>query len=123
MGHFAFHVRKLPDPTAYIQIGADRFRGGTLYKAALVGAQGIKAAIDDGILDIDFRVTGFESVFFDNMGNAVPMTSNGALFSDRQRDALRKLARGRRFYISHITAVGPDGITRRLPASMEVIVK
>lgn len=123
VGHFAFHVRKLPDPTAYIQIGADRFRGGTLYKAALVGAQGIKAAIDDGILDIDFRVTGFESVFFDNMGNAVPMTSNGALFSDRQRDALRKLARGRRFYISHITAVGPDGITRRLPASMEVIVK
>ena len=123
VGRFTFHVRKLPDPTAYIQIGTDRFRGGALYKGALVGAQGIKAAIDDGILDIDFRVTGFESVFFDNMGNAVPMTSNGALFSDRQRDALRRLARGRRFYISHITAVGPDGITRRLPASMEVIVK
>ena len=54
-----------------------------------------------GILDIQFRVTGFETVFFDNMGNAVPMASNGAHFSDRQRDTFRKLSRNKRFYILH----------------------
>ena len=65
----------------------------------------------------------FETVFFDNMGNAVPMASNGAHFSDRQRDTFRKLSRNKRFYISRVTAVGPDGITRKLPGSMEIIVK
>lgn len=123
MGRFVFHVRKLPDPTAYIQIGTDRFRSGGLSKASLMGADGIKAAIDDGILDIQFRVTGFETVFFDNMGNAVPMSSSGASFTQRQRDTFRKLSRNKRFYISRVTAVGPDGISRRLPGSMEVIVK
>ena len=123
MGKFTFHVRKLPDPAAYIQIGTDRFREGGLAKASLMGASGIKAAIDDGILDIQFKVVSFETVFFDNMGNAVPMASNGANFSDRQRDTFRKLSRNKRFYISRVTAVGPDGITRKLPGSMEVIVK
>jgi len=123
MGNFTFHVRKLPDPTAYIQLGTDRFKGGGMPKASLMGASGIKAAIDDGLLDIAFRVVSFETVFFDNMGNAVPMASDGASFSSRQKEAFRKLSRNRRFYISRVTAVGPDGITRKLPASMEVIVK
>ena len=123
MGKFTFHVRKLPDPAAYMSVGTDRFRGGSIAKASLMGTQGIKAAIDDGILDIEFKVVGFETVFFDNMGNAVPMASSGANFSERQRDTFRKLSRGKRFYISRITAVGPDGITRKLNGSMEVIVK
>lgn len=123
IGKFAFHVRKLPDPTAYIALGTDRFKGGGLLKAALMNATGIQAAIDDGLLDIQFRVVNFETVFFDNMGNAVPMASNGAHFSDKQREAFRRLSRNKRFYISHITAVGPDGLTRKLPASMEIIIK
>ncbi len=123
MGQFTFHVRKLPDPTAYIQVGDNRFRGGGLAKGSLLGATGIRAAIDDGLLDIEFKVTGFEAVFFDNMGNAVPIISNGASFSPRQQDTFRKLSRSKRFYISKIQAIGPDGIQRQLPASMEVIIK
>ena len=120
---FVFHVRKLLDPTAYIAMGTDRFRGGGLAKANLMGATGIHAAIDDGLLDIPFKVVGFETVFFDNMGNAIPLASAGASFSARQREEFRKLYRNRRFYISHIRAVGPDGIMRTLPSAMEVIVK
>lgn len=123
MGQFTFHVRKLPDPTAYIQMGTNRFRGGNIAKGDLLSAKGIRAAIDDGLLDIEFKVTGFEAVFFDNMGNAVPMVSEGASFSGRQIDAFRKLSRSKRFYISRIHAVGPDGISRQLPASMELIIK
>ena len=120
---FVFHVRKLPDPTAYLAMGTDRFKGGALSKGALMGATTIHAAIDDGLLDIPFKVLGFETVFFDNMGNAIPLASAGSNFSERQREEFRKLSRNRRFYISHIKAVGPDGITRKLPAAMEVIVK
>ena len=120
---FVFHVRKLPDAPAYIGLGTNRFRGGGPSKASLMQANGIKAAIDDGLLDIEFKVLSFETVFFDNMGNAVPMASAGSMFSERQRDAFRKLSRNKRFYISRVKAVGPDGITRNLPASMEIIVK
>ena len=123
MPPFVFHVRKLPDPTAYISMGTSRFRGGGMAKASLMGATGIHAAIDDGLLDIPFKVLGFETVFFDNMGNAIPLASNGANFSDRQREEFRRLSRNRRFYISRIKAVGPDGITRTLNTAMEVIVK
>ena len=123
VGKYTFHVRKLPDPIAYIALGTDRFKGGALPKGSLLAANGINAAIDDGLLDIKFNVTAFETVFFDNMGNAVPMASDGAHFSARQREEFRKLSRNKRFYISRITAVGPDGISRKLSASMEVIVR
>ena len=123
MGQFVFKVRKLPDPIAYIPMGDDRFKGGSLTKQALMSAQGIKAAIDDGLLDIQFRVVSFETVFFDNMGNAVPMTSDGANFSARQKEQFRRLTSRRRFYISRVTAVGPDGLTRQLPSATEVQLK
>lgn len=128
MGQFKFRVRKLPDPTPYIAMNDEqgnpsRYKGGALSKATLMSSEGIGAAIDDGILDIGFRVLGFETVFFDNMGNAVPMVSAGNKFSARQRETFRRLTRNKRFYISRITAVGPDGIQRKLSASMEVIVR
>ncbi len=127
MGTYTFRVRRLPDPTPYIVVqadgGADRFKGGGLSKAQLTAADGIGAAIDDGILDVPFHVQSFETVFFDNMGNAVPMVSDGSRFSARQKETFRKLQRNRRFYISRVTATGPDGSSRKLNASMEVIVK
>ena len=123
VGDFTFHVRKLPDPMAYLVVGDDRFRGGGLSKASLMGIGQVHAAIDDGLLDIPFKVTGFETVFFDNMGNAVPIASNGASFSERQKETFRKLSRNRRFYIRGVKAVGPDGIARTLSYPMEVIIK
>ena len=128
MGTFSFRVRKLPDPTPYIDIKDDagnpeRFKGGNMYKATLVGAETIGAAIDDGILNISFRVLSFQTVFFDNMGNAKPLSSDGASFSAAQKEQFRKLSRGRRFYISSVTAIGPDGIERTLPAAMDIKVQ
>lgn len=123
MPPFVFHVRKLPDPTAYLSIGTNRFKGGGLPKASLMGLSTVSAAIDDGLLDIPFKVLGFETVFFDNMGNAVPIASNGASFSERQKEQFRHLSRNKRFYIRGVKAVGPDGITRTLSYPLEVIVK
>lgn len=128
MGKFTFHVRKLPDPTPFISYNDDkgtpvRYKGGTpLSKGMLIGAKGLSAAIDDGLLDITFRVTSFQTTFFDNMGNAVPEVSKSGEFTDRQRAMFRQLSRGKRFYISQVHAIGPDGIERTLPSAMEVIV-
>ena len=94
-----------------------------MYKASIIAAEKIGAAIDDGILDIGFRVVSFETVFFDNMGNAKPINSDGSSFSAAQKDQIRKLSRGRRFYISRVVAVGPDGIERTLNAAMEIKIQ
>ena len=122
MGTYTFKVRKLPDPTAYIALGNDRFKGGRLAKGSVIGAAGIGAAIDDGLLDIPFRVLSFESVFFDRMGNARPENSDGANFTENQRNLMRSLRRGQRFYVSRVVVMGPDGLRRTLPQPVEIIV-
>ena len=123
MGAFTFHVRKLPDPTPYIKVGDNRFKGGNMSKGDLMSVSTLRAAIDDGLLDIEFKVTSFVAVFFDNMGNRVPIVSNGAQFSPRQMELFRKLSRSKSFFITQVHAVGPDGIARTLPGGMEVVVK
>jgi hypothetical protein len=67
-------------------------------------------------------VKGFETVFFDNLGNAVPEVSNGSGFTDRQKNMMRGLSRGKRFFITKIRAQGPDGLERTLNGALEVIV-
>ena len=122
-----FKVRALPDPMPYIAYddanGVEKKYKGRegLQKALLLKADGIKAAIDDDFLNVAFRVLAFEMVFFDSMGNAIPELSEGSSFSQRQKDAMRRLTRGRRFYISKVRAVGPDGVERIL-SPLEVIV-
>jgi hypothetical protein len=88
-----------------------------------MGTEGIGAAIDDGLLNITFRVLGFQTVFYDAMGNAVPYKSNGANFTDQQKNQIRGLARNKRFYITEVHAIGPDGIERQLDGAMEVKIK
>lgn len=123
-----FRVRKLPDPTPYItytdaQGNTEHYKGGGrgISKTLLTQAPGIGAAIDDDLLNIAFRVVSFETVFFDSMGNAMPEVSDGTNFSQRQRAQFQRLSRGKRFYISRVKAIGPDGITRDL-APIEVII-
>ena len=127
MGKFTFRVRKLPDPTAFIacpdgQGGENRFKGGKLSKQVLMNADVLGAAVDDGLLNIPFRVQGFETVFYDNMGNAIPEVSNSAEFTTRQKNMFRSLARGKRFFITRIRAIGPDGVERTLDGAMDVTV-
>jgi gliding motility-associated protein GldM len=124
MGSVTFQVRKLPDPAAYIQIGNDRYKGGgRLTKAAILGAQTVGAAIDDGLLNIPFKVLSFEAVFHDRMGNVRPEVSKGDQFTEQQRELIRTMRRGQRFYISKVRVIGPDGIERTLPQALEVTIQ
>jgi gliding motility-associated protein GldM len=122
MGAFTFQVRKLPDPTAYVTIGTDRFKGGKVAKGSIISAPGVGAAIDDGLLNIPFRVLSFETVFADRMGNLRPEPSAGSNFTENQRNLMRELRRGQRFFIVNVKAVGPDGLTRTLNGAVQVIV-
>lgn len=127
MGKFTFRVRKLPDPTAFIVYKDDQgveshFKGGKISKQVLISANVLGAAVDDGLLNIPFRVTGFETVTYDRMGNQFPIVSESAEFTERQKTNFRSLSRGKRFFISKIKAIGPDGVERTLDGAMDVTV-
>lgn len=120
-----FKVRALPDPTPYIEYqdangNAKSFRGGRLAKTFIVSAPGIRAAIDDGLLNIQFAVLRFTINFADGMGNMVKEVSNGGNFSENQKNQIRRLTRGKAFFITDVKVKGPDGIERDITTAMEV---
>ncbi len=120
VSQMAFRVRRLPDPTPYIAYkdasgNVQKYKGGTpIPKASLLSAGGIRAAIDDGLLNVEFQVKSFRVDIFDSMGNDIPEDSQTSEWSSRQMEALRRLSRGKTFFITRVKAVGPDGIERTL---------
>ncbi len=126
VGAMTFRVRKLPDPYPFIAIrdasgNSVQYKGSPkrISKAQLMAASGLGAAVDDGIINVTYTVVSFSTVFYDSMGNAIPEVSNGASFSDRQKEQFKRLKAGKSFFISNVKAKGPDGITRDI-SPMEV---
>ncbi|MDR1682588.1 MAG: gliding motility protein GldM [Candidatus Symbiothrix sp.] len=121
-----FRIRPLPDPAPYINISkpdgnTERYKGSKpLAKAALVSADILRAAMDDGILDINFNVLRFTMVKFDNLGFRIPLPSDGARFSEQQKDAVRGMQRGQTVLISDIVVRDPAGGERTLTAPMDI---
>lgn len=119
-----FRVRQLPDPAAYIEYtdngGTQKtLKRGSVSRSVLTSVPGIKAALDDGILNVPFQVVSFRIIAPDAMGNISPEMSNGANFSPRQLELIRKLPRGRTMFIASIMVQGPDGTQREI-APMEL---
>ncbi|MDH6307853.1 gliding motility-associated protein GldM [Dysgonomonas sp. PFB1-18] len=109
-----FRIRALPDPLPYIEYADQngnlrKFRKGPLARATILNTRELKASIDDGVLDIQYKVLSFTTLNVDAMGNATKEMSNGANFSDRQLDQIRRMQRGGQIFITGIKARGPDG--------------
>ncbi|MFV0418767.1 MAG: gliding motility protein GldM [Dysgonomonas sp.] len=114
-----FRIRQLPDPTPFIDYkdneGNNRmFKRGALARTILLGTDQLKAAIDDGVLNMPFEVLTFTTMSLDAMKNATPELSDGARFTQRQKEQIRQLARGSELFITRIKVKGPDGIVRDL---------
>lgn len=112
-----FRIRALPDPTAYIEYKDDKgnskyHKRGPISRSVLLNNQTLKAAIDDGILNIGFTVLSFRTFNRDAMGNVAPEMSDGPRFSARQQEQIRRMSRGEYFYIVGIRVKGPDGSER-----------
>ncbi len=122
-----FHVRSLPEPQPYISYkdmegNTCLFRNGWITKYSLLEVDSLFAAVDDGVLNVPFKVLGFELAFFDSMGNVIPEVSENAGFTHRQKEQIRRQEKGSRFFITRIKALGPDGHVRTL-APMDVYLK
>ncbi len=126
MANTSFRVRALPDPLPYLEYkdqngNVRKFRGGNLAKRSLLEADGIMAAIDDDILNIGFTVLRFEITYPDSFGNMINEPTDGSKFSERQRNYIRNLSRGKQFWINRVVARGPDGVERMI-SPIQVIV-
>jgi hypothetical protein len=55
------------------------------------------------------------------MGNAIVKASSSGKFTGEQQDIMRKMSKGKKFFISRVRAKGPDGVEKILPP-IEVIV-
>lgn len=128
VGSTSFKVRKLPDPMPFITYKdangqSLRYKGNKpgIAKAALVAAGGVDAAIDDDLLNIDYKVVSFECNFVDAMGDYHPEVSNSSQFTEKQKDRIRRMQHGKQFFITNVKATGPDGITRTI-APIQVVI-
>lgn len=126
VGSMNFRVRRLPDPSPFISIKDAQgnpvvYKGSPsrISKSQLLATEELGAAIDDNMLNVSYSVVSFSTVFLDAMGNALPEQSDGANFSPRQKEQIRRLKPGKSFFISNVKAKGPDGIIRSIPP-MEV---
>ena len=126
MARHTFRVRRLPDPTPYLNVtdadgNKSRFKGERpLPKAAFVAAENLNAAIDDGILDTPFTVVRFDLQKIDGLGFAKNTSSDGARFSQEQKEVIRGAQRGQTVYIRGIVVRGPEGAERTLITPMEI---
>ena len=123
-----FKIRQLPNALPFIPYkDADgrtqKFRSGAIPKRFLVEATGIGAAIDDGVLNIPYTVTGFTIRTVDNRGNIIPETSNSSEFTARQKEIIRNMPASTRFFISEVKALDPAGKPVTIGYSLDVMVR
>ncbi len=105
-----FRLFKVPDPTAKIAGKSS----GKIEKNVLQAQTGVVAELENFLFDMKFEVKGFK-VTVASSGNFVQdEPSNGALFTEKQKNLIKGRKRDDLVIIKDITAQGPDGILRLL---------
>ncbi len=109
LGNKNFRIKRVPDPVAKV----NNQNGGKIPKAVLLAQMGIAADMENFEFDLKFRITKF-TVSTTIGGYVQEYVSRGTMFTDEQKDLLRRTARGQKVFISDIEAVGPDNRPRSL---------
>lgn len=127
MGSKNFRVKMLPPPVAFIPFrdpngnpAKYKGMGEKISKAALLNVSNMAAELNDADIEAKFDVLGFELNITEAMGTRIEASSSSS-FTPNQMSYIRSLAKGKKFFISGVKAIGPDGVRRNLPP-MEVIV-
>ncbi len=101
---YDFRVKPLPPPIAV-------FGGkstGTISKASAAAQQGVFAIMPDFDFDLRYSVTGF-TVLYSTQGNDYEEPATSSNLTQKQKDLISRLTRGKNLIIKDIKALGPDG--------------
>ena len=111
MGVVDFRVKRVPDPVA--MVGGKN--GGTIQLALLKALDGVYAVMPEGFdFELKYNITGFTVSYTDRAGFVKEASTRGNKFTQEQKNMFNQLGKGKKVYIEDITAVGPDGGTRKL---------
>ncbi|MFC2138334.1 gliding motility protein GldM [Bacteroidota bacterium] len=111
MGTVDFRVKRVPDPVA--MIGGKS--GGNIDRSLLSALDGVYAVMPEWFdFELKYKVTGFTVSFTDKAGFVKEARSKSSKFTTDQKNMLKALGKGKKVYFEDITAVGPDGGTRKL---------
>jgi gliding motility-associated protein GldM len=106
---YEFRVKAVPDPVA---IFAKKSTGSITRETALA-QQGVFAEMRDFDFPLYYEVTGFSVLYSDNRGDFDAVSTSSTL-TQRQRDLISRLTRGKYLTIKDIKAIGPEGKTKDL---------
>jgi hypothetical protein len=121
IGSKDFRAQNLQAPQAFLIRSGMKFGSGEVRLADLVNAAEMKAEIPDFLLDVDFKIIGFQ-IKIERKGIIIVAISENETLSASQRDLLKTLGPGQTVIIEEIRAVGPDGLSRLLePLVFEII--
>jgi len=113
IGSKEFRVKNLETPQPYLVLEENLIQGGEITLADLVKAKGISVVIPNFIFDVKFQVVSF-NVNVTEGGITIIEKSDSEMFTDAQKNLIRRLRPGQTCIIGEINAVGPDGIMREL---------
>lgn len=103
---YEFRVKKIPDPVAV-------FGGkstGTIAKNTAAAQTGVYASLPEFDFDLVYKITGFTVLYTDNRGD-FEEPSNSSSLTQKQKDLINRLTRGKNLFIKDIKCLAPDGRT------------
>lgn len=105
-----FRVKPLPTPVAVFATK----NGGTVTKNTAISQQGVFATLPDFDFQLVYNITGF-TVLISDRGEDFEEKSTSSTLTQKQKDLINRLTRGKNFYFKDIQAKGPDGRVKDLP--------
>jgi gliding motility-associated protein GldM len=111
----SFRVKPVPDPVAAIKTPDGLKTNGLITKKELLDANGIETALHNFDFDLKFNVVSFVLSFtIPGEFKIVEEVSKSDKYTERQINFIKSLIKYQKVTIEEITAMGPDGKTRKL---------
>ncbi len=114
-----FRVKGLPDPMVMV---AGK-RGGEISKNVLLAQEAVFAMMANFDFDIEFKIEGFTVSTTDEDGYYIEVNSGSNKITKEQKQLIENCPVGARVNFEQVTAKGPDGTIRKLPAIVFKIVE
>jgi hypothetical protein len=94
-------------------------KGGRITKEALLQTGGVIVTAENADIEVPIKVSSFTiSIITNNNEQGIPASSSSDQFSAQQVKLVQSMKKDQRIIIDDITAAGPDGKLRKVPASM-----
>ena len=106
---YEFRVKPIPPPVA---VFAQKSTG-SVQRATAAAQQGVYAVQPDFDFELNYTVTGFTVLYSDNRGD-FEETSTSSNLTQKQKELISRLTRGKNLIIKDIKALGPDGKVKEL---------